>query len=945
MPVGEDVNKWFRASDYNQVRQALYDVRSDMLAGKLFGFVPLASRPVVAGATQILWVRSSDNKILYFDGTSDTVLGAGGGGGGNYQAVQLNHGASLAAQPILNFSTEFTATNNGGATSTDIGIASSLNPKTFASASGGSSGSVTDLLTLTHTAAPGANGIGSGILFKVSNGVPTTVDAAQISGGLSDVAAGAGGVGVIDLYVRRTSDGALYNSTSIHDYGISADQVRCADVISSGRLKLTTDNAVVPGDVELARITNKLNRNVPTGSKHSWSINGVEILLLDTTTLKLNGVSLSGGGSAHALKNLTTPVTVQPSLSVDNVQLQFVNDGPNTATNLTAPGLLPLTGGTLTGAVTYPIGAAATPSINFAGFTSTGFYKPGASAEVAVAAVGVEIARWGASAYTLLQKTVIPVGSAATPSIALTGALTTGVYGTTAPLLGFAVAGAEAATLNATRLTTAGKALVGAASSAAAFAGILGVLRNGIAQTLTAGTPEGIGAYTTDAASSGAGNQKWSPVVYGEGQAWNTSASVAVAMGWNVQPLSFATPKGEVHYLARIAGGNWVDSGFAWRSDGVIKVNTGARSTVGGASWISVRGDGVNFAVGAEGGSVAGPNPCFIASKDGTYFSGFGYDAGERLYLHSPAAFSGTMTLANDEHVVSLVTANATEGNNFRWTGGNRTGMTAGASVTCELHDWSGKTLTWSGSTNVGDEDVYLFKAPTFAFSAGGGNVDDPATLSIDAAPIIGTHWDTYSRLPMALRVKTTGANAGGVRVDNAENSAAARVGLWFNNQLTPGTGSFSTPPMLRYQGKGKIGSGGGAPVYDQIWDVRLSPFSINAVDSGDTYAYARNGYLEFYSAGGGGTGAETVVLSLGQAAVGLYGVQPVPRPAAWTVGGGAQAPSNIIGDAVVGTDTTVTPHGFASTGEFEQFIEDVQGIQANVRQLWSEMAALGASH
>jgi hypothetical protein len=77
IPVSADPTKWFRAEDYTSLRQALLDTRSAVLAGRLHGFTGEATRPSVAGATRFLWVDSDDNKVYYYNGTSDVDLTAG----------------------------------------------------------------------------------------------------------------------------------------------------------------------------------------------------------------------------------------------------------------------------------------------------------------------------------------------------------------------------------------------------------------------------------------------------------------------------------------------------------------------------------------------------------------------------------------------------------------------------------------------------------------------------------------------------------------------------------------------------------------------------------------------------------------------------------------------------------------------------------------------------
>jgi hypothetical protein len=125
IPGGADITKWFRATDYSALRSALIDTRSAVLAGRLHGFTGEATRPSVAGATRFLWVDSDDNKIYYYDGTTDKDLTAGGG----YNSFENNGTPVTPQRTTVNLSTELLAAD--AASKTSLGLASVLNAHTF----------------------------------------------------------------------------------------------------------------------------------------------------------------------------------------------------------------------------------------------------------------------------------------------------------------------------------------------------------------------------------------------------------------------------------------------------------------------------------------------------------------------------------------------------------------------------------------------------------------------------------------------------------------------------------------------------------------------------------------------------------------------------------------------------------------------------------------------
>ena len=118
-------------------------------------------------------------------------------------------------------------------------------------------------------------------------------------------------------------------------------------------------------------------------------------------------------------------------------------------------------GDTMTGALVVPLASAATPSLTFTGDLNTGIFSPGAD-QVAVATNGV--ARLTTSTTAVSSSLAIdhPLGAVGTPSITFTGDLNTGFYSPAADTLAAVTAGS-----NRLHITSGG--LVGIGSSSPAY--------------------------------------------------------------------------------------------------------------------------------------------------------------------------------------------------------------------------------------------------------------------------------------------------------------------------------------------------------------------------------------------------------------------------------------------------------------------------------------------
>ena len=90
-------------------------------------------------------------------------------------------------------------------------------------------------------------------------------------------------------------------------------------------------------------------------------------------------------------------------------------------------GLLPLAGGTMTGALAVTAGTAALPGIAVSGDLNTGITSPGAD-QLAISTGGTSRLAVSTTAVSSTLAVDVPLGAAATPSITFTGDLNTGVF-------------------------------------------------------------------------------------------------------------------------------------------------------------------------------------------------------------------------------------------------------------------------------------------------------------------------------------------------------------------------------------------------------------------------------------------------------------------------------------------------------------------------------------
>ena len=102
----------------------------------------------------------------------------------------------------------------------------------------------------------------------------------------------------------------------------------------------------------------------------------------------------------------------------------WVTVGTLASTNL---GLLPLAGGTMTGALAATAGTAALPGIAVSGDLNTGVFSPGAD-QVAISTGGTSRLAISTTAFSSTLVFDVQLGAVGTPSLTFTGDLNTGIY-------------------------------------------------------------------------------------------------------------------------------------------------------------------------------------------------------------------------------------------------------------------------------------------------------------------------------------------------------------------------------------------------------------------------------------------------------------------------------------------------------------------------------------
>jgi hypothetical protein len=180
-----------------------------------------------------------------------------------------------------------------------------------------------------------------------------------------------------------------------------------------------------------------------------------------TVALQPPDIILSNG-SSYVLIDVSETVTSQVATNV-----VFTPTGNISAVNVQSAiaevdtEKVAKAGDLMTGALGITAGSAASPSLYISGDTNTGIYSPGAD-QLAISTNGTQRLTVDTAATTSTLPVVHPLGAVGTPSITFTGDLNTGIYSPAADTIAFVEGGAEA-----TRIDSSGRLLLGTSSSRA----------------------------------------------------------------------------------------------------------------------------------------------------------------------------------------------------------------------------------------------------------------------------------------------------------------------------------------------------------------------------------------------------------------------------------------------------------------------------------------------
>jgi hypothetical protein len=142
-------------------------------------------------------------------------------------------------------------------------------------------------------------------------------------------------------------------------------------------------------------------------------------------------------------------------------------------------GLLPLAGGTMTGALAVTAGTAALPGIAVSGDLNTGITSPGAD-QLAISTGGTSRLAVSTTAVSSTLAVDVPLGAAATPSITFTGDLNTGVFSPGADTIALVTGGT-----NRVHVTSGGLVGIGNSSPATTLDVVGGYFTGGNSRTDT----------------------------------------------------------------------------------------------------------------------------------------------------------------------------------------------------------------------------------------------------------------------------------------------------------------------------------------------------------------------------------------------------------------------------------------------------------------------------
>ena len=326
-------------------------------------------------------------------------------------------------------------------------------------------------------------------------------------------------------------------------------------------------------------------------------------------------------------------------------------------------------GDTMTGALGVTAGTAAAPSLFISGSTNTGLYSPG-SGQVAISTNGTQRLTVDTAATTSTLPVVHPLGAVGTPSITFTGDLNTGIYSPAADTIAFAEGGVEAM-----RIDSSGRLGLGTSSPSEKLE-VVGNIRLTGNQALIFQQPSGVAVGAVSFKNS-AGVQK-----------------AAIASYYNV------ADEGAIEFVGPTNGTNVII-----RSDGKVGIGT---TTVSEKLHVDNGGNDVAIRLsrGAQYGTFGADSTGIgvkSAGADPLYFS---VNGTERFRCVS----SGEHRMFSTNSTYSLVIGNgSTAGTSYLFLEGRYSATdNSGATGTRSFVVWSNGNVQNTNNSYTGISDIKL---------------------------------------------------------------------------------------------------------------------------------------------------------------------------------------------------------------------------------------------
>lgn len=390
LAISDDPTKFVQASEWNLLNQAVVDLRDVITLGKYHGFTAQALDPTPVGVAAYIWSRT-DGALLY-----RTPLGP------TNELVQSSRSVTGTA-----------GLTGGGTLTGDLSISHSTSAQ-----AAGTFDTPTNITTdaYGHITAITANGIGTFVADDATNN---------------------------DL-----SDAAVFRHTA------------AAPVDGVGASVSFEAQNDAPAVVTAGRFGAALYVRTAGSEKTRFYVKGLATGTL-TTFAYFDDTGLNVTGTITATSFSGTPTVPQGSAGSPGLNFAsltttgfFAGAGPFVGVSIGGTEVWRWAAAAVTSAqpVLHPDGAAATPSVTFTNFSTTGFFA--ASGPVmGVAVGGAEVGRWTASSLTIAQPLLAPNGAVGAPSVSFTNFSTSGLYAAAGPIVVMAISGAEVARWAAAAVT------------------------------------------------------------------------------------------------------------------------------------------------------------------------------------------------------------------------------------------------------------------------------------------------------------------------------------------------------------------------------------------------------------------------------------------------------------------------------------------------------------